>query len=146
MKNIRKTCDNNFKPLVSSSLSFQHNLLYQMCKTNNLPEETRERKSISAGERKTDRLCHLSGLERKCTQGAQKNTINYSLCSSFLTRDYHPQSIHHTVICILHTCTAIWKEAGLRKYTHTHKVPNGSQKPLIHTVTGKQSKWACVCV
>lgn len=78
----------------------------------------------------------------------KENTINYSLCSSFITKDYHPQSIHHTekAVCTLHTSTAIWKNTGLRKNIQTCEVLNVSQKTLIHCATGNRSKWACVCV
>lgn len=75
----------------------------------------------------------------------KENTINYSLHSSFIKQDYHPQSIHHNerVVCILHICTA--KYARLRKHTQTRST-ECQPKPLIHSATGKRSKWACVCV
>jgi len=90
------------------------------------------------GKREEDRqrgtLCHPSrfdGSWRENVLGVHKeNTINYSLCSSFITQDYHLQSIHHIerVVCILHTCTAIWKAAGLRTHTYTHSVES---KPKV---------------
>ena len=76
-----------------------------------------DEEKISAGVRERGTLSSVwfGSHQRETALGVlNENTINYPLCYSGQTQDYHPRYIHHIkgVVCILHTCTAIWKYTG----------------------------------
>lgn len=77
----------------------------------------------------------------------KENTINYVLWSSFITQDYHPRSIHHIerVVCISHTCSAIWIRLWIRKHTHSssHVEPKAIN-PLCDLEVVQEG--LCLCV
>lgn len=82
----------------------------------------------------------------------KENTINCSLCYSFIMQDYHSRSIHHIerVVCSFHTCTAIWIYAGLKKNARRYTKCWGTecQPKAINPLAGweRVQMGLCLCV
>lgn len=100
----RKICNNNnfnksnvsnlWCSLLRHPLSFQNNMIYYCKLMWQLVLSKRRARRAGMDGKELRETKALPALRFGSRWG--ENTTNFSLCSSFTTEDYHPQSIHHT--------------------------------------------------